>query len=241
MMKVERLLILGVALAACDRTTPVAMTGRVFEQPSDTSGVVGGATVETRDVYAEPFDSTVAEDDGAFSVDVPAGQFFTVMASAEGYTPTSVSGLAAAGPFEAGDGRIWTMPDEQYEALFQTFSACPTVGDEGGVATGQVLLYTGEDTSGGEQYAITNGTVTLYASDGSTMDACYLDTDGTEGSQGTVTGSSGLFAVFGVPEGASSLLLTFIVDGYTYGPYQWPIWVPGDGVAPLYPAYVELD
>ncbi len=229
-----------VALLGCSHEQPVAMTGRVFDNPSETAGVIGGATLETRDVYAEVYDETVAESDGAFSVNVPAGQFFTVEVDGDGYTPTSLSGVAGAGPFAAGDGRIWAMPDAQFEALFETWSACPSVGEPGGVAVGQALIYTGA-VAGQDEYAVSNGVVTLYSSEGATLDACYLDGEGSDGSAGTVTGASGMFAVFGLPEGASSLLMSFTIDDYTYGPYQWPIWVPGDGVAPLYPAYVELD
>ncbi len=228
-------------LVGCVGTTPVAMTGRVFDQPSETAGVVADATLETRDVYAEVFDEAVSESDGAFSVDVPAGQFFTVEISAEGHVPTSLSGNAGAGPFAAGDGRIWTMPQDEYDALFETWAGCPSVGEEGGVAVGQALLYLGDVEPEEDDYAINNGTVELYSSEGTTLDACYLDGEGSDGSSGNVTGATGRFAVFGVPEGASSLLMTFTIDDYTYGPYQWPVWVPGDGVAPLYPAYIEVD
>lgn len=231
--------LLLLALAGCDRDTPVWMTGRVLDAPTEGADPVGGAELEVRDVYALEYATATAESDGAFAIEVPAGQFFTVMSDAEGYAPTSLSGVAGAGDFAAGDGRIWVMPDEEYEALFETWSACPTVSVEGGVAVGQALIWMGEDAT--EAYAVSNGTVTLYAADGSTIDACYLDEDGAAGSTGLVTGSTGQFAVFGAPEGASSLLMSFVVEGYTYGPYQWPIWIPGDGVAPLYPAYVELE
>jgi len=225
------------AVVACDRTTPVTMSGRVLDEPFEGADPVASPTLEVRDVQAEVFATADGDTDGSFEVDVPGGQFFTVLMSADGYVPTSISGTAAAGDFEAGDGALWAMSDEEYADLLDLWAGCPGAGGEGGIAVGQVLLYTGDTET---SYTVTAGAVTLYASDGSTMDGCYLDNDGTPGSTGLETGSTGRFAVVGAPEGASSLLLTFQVGDVVEGPYQWPIWIPGDGVAPLYPAYVEL-
>lgn len=224
-------------LAACDRTVPVTMSGRVLDDPYEDANPVANPTLEVRDVMADVFASADGDSDGSFEVDVPGGQFFTVMASADGYVPTSISGTAAAGDFEAGDGAIWAMSDQEHDDLVEVWAGCPHAGEDGGATVGQVQIYTGDDTTA---YTVTAGTVTLYAADGSTMDGCYLDNDGTAGSTGLETGSTGRFAIFGAPEGASSLLLTFEVGDVVEGPYQWPVWIPGDGVAPLYPAYVEL-
>lgn len=225
-------------LAGCMQDQPVSMTGTVRAAPLEAAAAVPSATLETRDFNAEVYDQAMADETGAFSVDVPGGSFFTVETGAEGFVPTSLGGVAAAGPFEAGDGRVWAMPEDDYEALFTTFSSCPRAESEGGVVAGLVLLYTeSEDSSA--QYTVTTATATLYASDGSTLEACYLDDEGTDGSVGFQTGASGQFAVFGVPPGPVLLHVYYAVEGVSYGPWEWPLWVPETGIAPLYPAYIE--
>jgi hypothetical protein len=232
-----RALPLLLSLVACDRTVAVTMSGRVLDEPYEDANPVADPTLEVRDVQAEVFATAEGGSDGSFEVDVPGGEFFTVLMSADGFVPTSISGTAAAGDFEAGDGALWAMSDQEYDDLVSVWAGCPGAGEDGGVTVGQVLIYTGDEATA---YTVTAGTVTLYDADGGTMDGCYLDNDGTPGSTGLETGSTGRFAVFGAPEGASSLLLSFEVGDYVEGPYQWPVWIPGDGVAPLYPAYVEL-
>lgn len=230
-------LVLPLALCACDHVTPVTMSGRILDGPYEDADPVASPTLEVRDVQAEVFDTVEGDEDGSFEVQVPGGQFFTVMMSADGYVPTSLSGMAAAGDFEAGDGALWAMSDQEYADLQELWAGCPGADTAGGIAVGQVLLYTGEDATA---YTVTAGTVTLYTSDGGSLDGCYLDNDGTAGSTGLETGNTGRFGFFGTPEGASTLLLTFEVGDVVEGPYQWPVWIPADGVAPLYPAYVEL-
>ena len=95
-------------LFACGpiKSTPVTMTGHLLDNPSEDASPVGGATITVRDGNAEIFGEATSSDDGSFAVDVPAGAFFTVTSSADGYVPTSISGQAASGDFDAGDGNV---------------------------------------------------------------------------------------------------------------------------------------
>ena len=217
---------------------PVAMTGRLMNGPDADATPVANPTLTVRDGNAELFAEATGDADGTFSVDVPAGAFFTVTSSAEGHVPTSISGQAAAGPFDAGDGNVWAMPDQQYAGIFDAFSGCPNVDLAGGLIYGQVRLWTGS-TDDGDVYTVNTATAIAYGQDDAEIDACYLDDDGGDSGLATSTGSTGYFAVFGMPEGASTMVLNYSIYGNSVDPYYWPLWIPEDGVAPLLPAYVE--
>lgn len=233
------LLFLAAALG-CNglKNQPVAMTGRIFDGPSADANPVANPTLTVRDGYADIFGEATGDADGYFTVDVPAGAFFTVTTSAEGHVPTSLSGQAAAGDFDAGDGNVWTMADQQYAGVFASFSGCVNVDEPGGVIYGQVQLWTGDDDDEGA-YAVTHATATAYDSASNELSACYLDDDGGSSGLASETGDTGYFSVFGVAEGASTVVVNYALSGNSADPYYWPVWVPEDGVAPLLPAYVE--
>lgn len=219
---------------------PVAMTGRVLIGPDAEADAVANPTLTVRDGESEIFAEATGDADGAFEIDVPAGSFFTVTSSGEGYVPTSISGQAAAGPFEAGDGNVWAMADQQYAGIFDDFSGCANVDEPGGVIYGQVRLWTGS-ADDETVYTVNTANATAYGQNNTQIDACYLDNDGGDSGLATSTGATGYFSIFGLPEGASTMVLTYTVFGESVDPYYFPVWVPEDGVAPLLPAYVEAN
>ena len=88
-------------------------------------------------------------------------------------------------------------------------------------------------------------TVQVEGSDGVIYRGCYLDEAGLgyDAAQ-TSTGPSGIFGVFGLPEGGAWIDLEYLfveVDGerYTYE-VSYPGWVPANGVLPRFPFWLQV-
>ena len=225
-------------LLACGELVPnVTMSGTIVDAPDEAAAPLPGGTIVTRDGTGAQQGEATADDQGDFSVAVPGGAFFTAELAADGTVPTTLSGVAASGDFEAGDGHLWSMAQADYDALATDFSTCQDIGEAGGVVTGQVQLYTdGSD----DQLVVNTARVWLIREDGTREQACYLDDDGVSDPDAQRTGATGRFAFFGESGTAWVHLQYQDAAGWSEG-WSWQVWVPDAGVAPLYPAWVTLD
>ena len=220
--------------ACAESTERVTMTASVWDAPYGAGSVVPGAGVRVADETDTVWDEVTAGDDGAFTADVPAGVPFFVTVTADGHVPTAFSGTAGLSDFTAPDGYPWVAPDAWIEELRAEFSSCPAVGDAGGVVVGEIVA----DAAG---YPIlATGSARLYGPDDAELSACYLDDDGVSVADATEAGSTGRFAIFGVPAGE------IVVDvRYDSGTDEDPVqlfrfFAPKDGVVPVLPAILPL-
>lgn len=225
-------------LAAClPDVGVVTMYGIVHDAPNSEGNLVEAATVETRDYDGEVVGTAQTDFAGNFAVDVPEGVDFFVEVRKDGHVPTHFSGLAGVYDFDAGAGYPWVAPTAWVDGVREDFANCPTVDLPGGVVTGEVRLYISNiDPSGAP--LIETGEVSVYttASD-EILWACYLDDEGNSIADGTQTGATGRFAVFGIPAGLMAVEVLY-TDPTGDRVSSHPQYIVAEGgLVPMYPAW----
>lgn len=227
-----------VVLAGCiPDVATVSMTGTVHDAPAAEGAVVEGVTLESRDFSDEVVGTTTTAADGTFAVDVPQGVDFFLSLTKSGFLPTHFSGVGAAVDFDAGDGYPWIVPESFVEQLRSDFSACPTVADEGAIVTGEVRYWLNTDEPGTEPLVDTAEVHVVTSADDLQYDACYLDDEGNSLADGTETGASGRFAVFGLPAGVLAVEVGWHPPNGDYVSSHPQYQVLEGGVVPMYPAW----
>lgn len=228
-------------MIACEGLpTTVSMWGTVQNAPRNEGTPVEGAVVAILGPDLEPYAESAATDaEGAFTVDVPAGQTYYVNVTGAGFLPTGFSGNAGTADFYSGDGYPWLASSAFLETLRADFSSCPTAQAEGAVVTGEArLFFAVEDYD--ELPVEPTSTVTVTGSDAVPLTTCYLDDGGLSSADATQTGTSGRFAVFGVPEGPLLAETTWTPAEGTAPVAVYGYFVAEGGIIPMYPALVEL-
>lgn len=233
-----RAMVLLVWLAGCIGTPDsVAMTGTVFDS-ADATAALPGATLRVWDARGAAFSDATADGDGQFSVDVPRGAFFMLVVTGAGAAPTSFQGTASVTDFAVDDGTFWAMSQEARDALQALWSGCPGADGQGTTITGDVRLY---GYNPDDPLAVTTAAVKARGAASPTWSgACYLDDAGAYSADAAATGETGSFALFGLPAGVITVRLNYTVGTATSDDYTWRFYVPEGGVAPLYPAWVNL-
>jgi len=211
------------------------ISGTITER-SDGSPIAG-ADVVLRGVSGGVHAEAVADDSGWFEASMPGSQLFFLHASAEGYTDTSYTGVAAGESVEVVEGELWLRQDEDLEAIRQEFEGCApeTLGD-GGVVEGEVRLYVLAGQEVEDLPLVTTATVMAFTDEGVATSGCYLADDGSSDPASEETGETGRFAIFGVPAGLISVRIQYDYNGPTLQEDWYAVYVPEDGVVPLYPA-----
>lgn len=233
------MIVLMSLLAGCVEET-VSISGQVIDDRSD-GAPVSGAAVTVWDIAGATFDTATTGDDGVFSSTVPMQQMFFLELEGEGFANTAYAGLSALQDLQITDGELWMRTADDLEAIRAEFDGCaPDELGVGGVIEGEVRLYVLEGQDPDELPYVTTATVTAYTADGTVSVGCYLDDKGVSDPSMSVTGQTGRFALFNVPSGPMSVLVS-----YTYGgssPHEdWhTVYVPEGGVVPLYPALATM-
>lgn len=219
----------------------VTMYGNVHDAPNAEGSLVEGATLETKNQALEVIGTATTDFAGEFEVDVPEGSDFFVEVRGDGYVPTHFSGVAGIYDFSSGEGYPWVAPTEWVDELRTTFAACPNVDAEGVIVTGEMRLYI-DGARPSDCPIIDSGEVYVYNSDDEVVaSACYLDDAGTSLADGTITGDTGRFAVFGVPPG---LIAVEVVYNDPSGDQvsSHPQYAPAEGgLVPMYPAWAYVS
>jgi hypothetical protein len=216
----------------------VVMTGVVQDAPRSLGAPVEGATVATTAPDLTAFASATTGADGAFAVDVPAGDLFYVTVSAEGHVTTAFSGTAGMDDFDAGDGYPWIADDAYMAEQRADLADCPAVDTSGGVIVGEVVLYVpGADPS--SLPYLPDATVQVYDAEGGLHDACYVTADADAAEPAAATGQDGRFAVFGLPPGGAVVRVAWEGPAGNGALIDYAALVPEDGLVPLMPAYLQ--
>jgi hypothetical protein len=225
-------------IAAC-APNEVDVTGVVYDGPGSATRESAG-TVRLLDADAQEYDHAAVGADGSFSVSAPLGSDIYAVVEADGSPATAFAGISGINDFEAEPGSIFAFPG--LTDWLEPFAGCPGL-DSGGMVVGEVRFSDLRDPDSGLQ-SIAAAAKVLVAVDGKEsdlVDACYLTDDGTAWSpDAPLVGLTGRFAIGGLPEGIHELRVGIQTTdaGFDYSFY--PVWVPGDGVAPQFPAYVDF-
>jgi len=171
---------------------------------------------------------------------VPANQSFFVTFSdeADGYVPTAFTGLAGSSDVQAPEGTLFVRSKDALAQLKAEFAACPQVDDAGAVVEGEVRVYLPVDEPD-QLPTVADASVVVYDIDDTAFPACYLDDKGGSLPDGSQTGETGRFAVFGVPPGPVSVEVTWAFTEEVDLTSWYIVRAPEGGVAPMYPAWVE--
>ena len=230
---------LWIALMACAEPTKseVEMTGLIL---SGLDATTGAADVDliVRDGNTDDYSQTTTDDDGRFTVKVPASSVMHLEIDGSGYVPTAFSATSGAANFEVPVGALWLRSELEIETLKDTFDNCPSVDLPGGVVEGEVHFNAVHDTS--ESHLIAEeATVIVYEADGSTHTVCYLDTDGESLAEGDEVGATGRFAAFGIPAGPITVGFTSYLGEQSQESFGYVL-LPDNGVGPFYPALIQF-
>ncbi len=229
-------------LVSCDfEMQYIQITGTLYEGRN--SGVAAaGATILSMDYAFEEVETATTSDDGTFTVQAVAGSYLYLETLVEGGLPTGFAGQTPmSGDFVIEDGTLYGRTADEQTQLEADFSGCEGLGT-GATIDGEVLAYI-EGVDPTDAPRVTTAYVLAYDEQGNTTDSCYLADDESlvaYDAAATTTGYHGRFAVPNAPTGAVTLEIGYYIEDELAYQIFYYVYVPEGGVAPMYPAYVEV-
>lgn len=234
------LVLLMLAANGCTPNEVVSLRG-VVQQAYEQELPLGGAQVEILDAAGRSFDRARTDPDGAFEVQAPLGSQIYATIAGTGYIPAAFLGQSGISPVaRVEDGVLFGFSTEEDQAWRTLFAGCPGADQPGAVVVGEVRFFDLAHPDTGEPPLCETGVITLELDD-QVFEACYLTEDGLAWDPAaTQTGTPGRFALFGLPEGSGVLNVDYRYATDYLVKQAYPVWLPADGVAPWFPAWVEL-
>jgi hypothetical protein len=234
-----RRVLMGTVVAATACAVPsLDMTGRLQAAADDVVGV-GGAEVVVRTFDTSPWSSVRTNVAGDFSIPVPVQAEIFVEFRADGVaSPIAFGGTTGvADPFSVPLGTFFVVDYEEEADLRDRFAGCPDV-EAPGMITGDVrILVSGDPLL---DPLDPSASVRVELDDGTLIEACYLNEEGTAYDPGATTvGPAGVFAIFGV-QGKPFTLVPRRVVGEASVQERYRGFVPEDGVFSERPVYLPL-
>lgn len=228
-------------LLGCDPTIDqVVLSGVVQDAPGGAGNNVAGSALVSRDRDGATVGEAESAADGSFAIDVPAGASFYLELSADGYVPTGFSSFAGTEDFQASTGYPWIATTVWLDNLRSTYETCESVGATGGVFAGQVLAAIEGIGDPGSWPAVSGAVVAVIGNDVVELPTCYLDDEGLSVAGLGTTGTTGEYAVFGVPPGGAVMQVDAERTGGEVGTDVFDFIMPEAGLVPVYPTPVEL-
>lgn len=223
----------GAALACGCSDGQVTVQGVVASERGTGRPPLGGASITLRDADGTVVDSGVTGADGAFSLVAPAGITMHAEVSAPGFATTSFTGVSGLNTeMMVEDGALYVVRTTEIEDWRARFAGCPGLDAEGGAYIGEVRVFDLQDSATGEHPEVTSASVRVSDADGeNAWKACYLDEAGSAWDpEATVTGASGVFAVFGVPSGLHTIIVDYAVPNQSAVTAYYDTWMPALGM-----------
>jgi len=216
----------------------VRIRGKVTRSREDKSPPLVDGLVTLRDADGQVYAQAVTDSNGDFRVEAPAGETVYLVTEGVGLVPASFAGVSGLQPtLRVERGTFYGFDEPELSEWELLFDGCPGVGEGGGIAVGEVRTLRAADTE--DHPLVTTAWAYLESEEQVVYEACYLDDAGQYDPEAELTGDTGVFAIFGVPQGTYSLVVgyhpfqEYSIIGYTSA------WVPDGGVVPQFPAWVE--
>jgi hypothetical protein len=213
----------------------------VVQQAHDRAEPLAGAAVEILDARGQRFDRGETTAAGAFRVTAPLGAMIFATVNGEGLLPAAFLGQSGVSPVaRVEEGVLYGFSTAEEQAWRERFAGCPGADQPGGIVLGEVRFFDLAHPDTGEHPLCETGIVTVERKN-EAYEACYLTEDGSAWDpDATETGTAGTFAIFGLPEGSGVLKVDYRYASTYLVKEEYPLWLPAEGVAPWFPAWVEL-
>ncbi len=229
--------LLLLSLGCAEPEHKVKMRGQVLTGKDDRVGAAD-VNVSVRDGQTKPFSSTTSDDEGMFTVQVPASSVVHLVMDGSAYVPTAFSAIVGTDDVTIPVGDLWMRTPGDINALRDTFENCPTVDEPGAVVEGEVN-YNVINAHSEQRLIAEDAEVTIYDKNGNISPTCYLDNDGNSSVEVNVVGATGRFAAFGLASGPTTVGFEVPIDGIDTENFAF-VWLPEEGVGPFYPALIEF-
>lgn len=241
-MMLRTLLIACLGLSACG-PYDIWLRGHISDDVGEKSLDFDGALVEIREGTGPVVADTLTNRNGRFNVRVPRAERIFAVVSGDGFLPTSFTGASGVEPvLRVPDGTLFGVPESTAEQYMMLFDGCPAAR-EGAFAVGRVRVENLADSDTGENPIVTTARVEWNVRDRETLDACYLNDEGTAyDPTATQTGQSGMYLVPNVAVGTGEIVVSYstIVGAEEIG-VTYPVYMPEDGVIARFPTWVTFD
>jgi hypothetical protein len=144
---------------------------------------------------------------------------------------TTHTGIAGEGETELSNTLI-IQQQEEFQARQVEYTDCT---EEGGYIEGEVRIAI-PDQEIETLPIVTAARATAFDLDYQATPSCYVDPT-TEPPQ---TGETGRYLIPNLPEGVHEVLLTVQYDAQTQREFYYLVYVPKDGIAPIFPTLIPL-
>ena len=205
-------LLIAMSLVGCSPYPDVVtLSGTLLDERFAGAAAFSNADIEVLDLVGQRFDSTTTSADGRFTVEAPGAADIFAIVSGEGHARASFTGASGIeAEYEVENGSLWGFTEAEMLDWSDRFSGCPGAG-EGTLVLGEVRAF-GLMDENGEAPIVASAVAEVYDPVSELIyPACYLDQPGEAYLPGADrTGESGIFAVFGAPEGTLVLSLSLI-------------------------------
>jgi hypothetical protein len=218
----------------------VSLSGTLTESAESTSAPVTDGTVAALTLWEEETDCTTTNASGEFSLRVPASSSFYVQTSAPGRISTTFTGWSGIEDLEIDPGVLWVRDADELDAIRSEFEGCEGAEAEGGIIEGEVRVYLPVEAELNELPLVTTATISAMDASSESISACYLDDDGLSDPTAEITGETGRFAIFGLEPGTVWLTVAYTVTDGMEEESEYPLYMPSNGTAPMYPVLVDL-
>lgn len=223
----------------CLPTMSASITATITD---NNQAIVPNPAIEIRAWDGSLLEELNGDATGTFEANLPPYQEFFVIVSSEAHPPTSFTGYSGEGEYAVPNGTLWLRTFEEVETVASEFTTCTgTEETETGFIEGKARLYI-SGTPISDLPTLTTATASAEQNETVTYEGCYLpstDEESGEIVESNMTGESGQYAIFGIPEGLTKLTIELDVDGEVEE-YPYWVYVPANGVVPLRPTLVPF-
>ena len=221
------------ALPASD----VVLSGQVLTGLDSDVGA-SDVLVSLRKANTKPHGEVTTDENGRFQITIPSSNVYHIALSGTDIVPTAFSGVVGQSDVAIPESDLFVRSTRDVEALRDEFSECEYAEEGGGIVEG-IVQFTLQNTEDDSFLAAPLTSITVFDDQGDEFNACYLDNDGVSVEDADNVGNTGRFAVFGTPDGPLEIRFRQDIGGLIIDNYGF-VYMPENGVAPFYPAFVDL-
>ena len=215
----------------------VILSGQVLTAQDSGTGAAD-VLVSLRNAKTKPHGTATTDNNGMFEIEIPSSNVYHLELSGTDIIPTAFSGVVGQSDVAIPEDNLFVRSTAEINALREEFSACPYAESEGGIVEG-IVQFTLQNTDDDSFLVAPLTAVTVVDNEGIEFDACYLDDEGVSVEEADNVGTTGRFSVFGVPAGPLEIRFRQDIGGLLVDNYGF-VYMPENGVAPFYPAFVDL-